>query len=438
MGGVNPITRRRDSPFSNTLVLPGFNLFEALKIDDPKKLEWRKHFFDLRGRHLEKAVFNGADLTKADLYGAKFQGAYLKTAHLQGVLLDEAQLQGAYLEDAQLQGASLNDAQLQGANLNSAEIQGASLEDAQLQGASLQWAHLQGALLDRAQLQGVELLGAQLQGASLEDAQLQGVSLYGVHLQGALLLRAQLQGAFLYGVELQGVELVYAQLQGASLENAKLQGASLDGAAVNGADFSKAFLWRTKWGKLDAANLEAVRFEDATWNPFIRLRDSDPPAPWNAKFYAVLRNLMNGIPEGEMRDHALKRIERLDCTNTDKTLASCDPATAPPPDDLHWRKELAAAIVDDTAYAKALATELRSLVCASNADAIYIWRGISGRTEGRLYETGREVPALVDFIMSKDCPVSASLTDNDKAKLLKIKQEAEQEFPPPPTLKQEK
>jgi uncharacterized protein YjbI with pentapeptide repeats len=468
MGGVNPITRRRDSPFSNTLVLPGFNLFEALKIDDPKKLEWRKHFFDLRGRHLEKAVFNGADLTKADLYGAKFQGAYLKTAHLQGVLLDEAQLQGAYLEDAQLQGASLNDAQLQGANLNSAEIQGASLEDAQLQGASLQWAHLQGALLDRAQLQGVELLGAQLQGASLEDAQLQGVSLYGVHLQGALLLRAQLQGAFLYGVELQGVELVYAQLQGASLENAKLQGASLyganlqganldsaqlqgaslenaklqgaslDGAAVNGADFSKAFLWRTKWGKLDAANLEAVRFEDATWNPFIRLRDSDPPAPWNAKFYAVLRNLMNGIPEGEMRDHALKRIERLDCTNTDKTLASCDPATAPPPDDLHWRKELAAAIVDDTAYAKALATELRSLVCASNADAIYIWRGISGRTEGRLYETGREVPALVDFIMSKDCPVSASLTDNDKAKLLKIKQEAEQEFPPPPTSKQEK
>ena len=38
--------------------------------------------------------------------------------------------------------------------------------------------------------------------------------------------------------------------------------------------------------------------------------------------------------------------------------------------------------------------------------------------------TGPEAPGLVDFIMSKDCPVSASLTDADKAKLLRIKQEA--------------
>src|SRR6202011_3395913 len=40
-GEVDDTTRRRKSPFSNTLVLPGFNLFESLKIDDPKKLEWR-------------------------------------------------------------------------------------------------------------------------------------------------------------------------------------------------------------------------------------------------------------------------------------------------------------------------------------------------------------------------------------------------------------
>jgi len=31
---------------------------------------------------------------------------------------------------------------------------------------------------------------------------------------------------------------------------------------------------------------------------------------------------------------------------------------------------------------------------------------------------------LIDFITSKDCPVSASLTDADKAKLLRIKEEA--------------
>jgi hypothetical protein len=39
-GDVNPATRRRDSLFSNSLVLPGFNLYEALKVDDPNKLAW--------------------------------------------------------------------------------------------------------------------------------------------------------------------------------------------------------------------------------------------------------------------------------------------------------------------------------------------------------------------------------------------------------------
>ena len=42
----------------------------------------------------------------------------------------------------------------------------------------------------------------------------------------------------------------------------------------------------------------------------------------------------------------------------------------------------------------------------------------------RLSATGREAPAVVDFIPSRDCPVSAALTDADKANLLRIKQEA--------------
>jgi hypothetical protein len=44
----------------------------------------------------------------------------------------------------------------------------------------------------------------------------------------------------------------------------------------------------------------------------------------------------------------------------------------------------------------------------------------------------------VQCIMSKDCPVSASLTDHDKAKLLEIKQDAEQKFAPSPASKKEK
>ncbi len=56
-GDVDRITRRRTSWFSNTLVLPAFNIYEALKIDDPKKIEWKQTLIDLRGRDL-----NGADV----------------------------------------------------------------------------------------------------------------------------------------------------------------------------------------------------------------------------------------------------------------------------------------------------------------------------------------------------------------------------------------
>jgi hypothetical protein len=146
---------------------------------------------------------------------------------------------------------------------------------------------------------------------------------------------------------------------------------------------------------------------------------------------------MNSIPEGKMRDEALMRIEKLDCGNPDKTLASCDPATALPPEVLDWQKKRLEANVDHAAYAKGLATELRSLVCANDADAIHILRGTMMKSL-RLAATGREAPALVDFIMSKDCPVSAALTDDDKAKLLEIKQDAEKKSEPPPASNKEK
>ena len=102
---------------------------------------------------------------------------------------------------------------------------------------------------------------------------------------------------------------------------------------------------------------------------------------------------------------------------------------------MNWQKKLARASVDDAAYAKALATELRSLFCESDVNAMYILRGALGGFIAsppgfeRLAQTDREAPALVDFIMSKDCPVSASLTANDNTKLLKIKQDAEKKPP---------
>jgi hypothetical protein len=316
-GEVDITTRRRKSLFSNTLVLPGFNLYEALKIDDPKKLAWRDHLFDLRAHHLEQAVLYYADLSKADLTGAF------------------------------------------------------------LQGASLQPARLQGARLGYAQLQGASLSGAQLQGASFQSAQ--------------------------------------------------LQGASLMGAIIRATTFLGAFLWRTNWGDIDSRHLGARRLDTSLerWRPVWKKdeKDSDP-VPWDAQAYADLRASMNSIPEGKTREDTLKRIEILDCENPNK--ASCDPATAPPPEVLNWQKSLLKANIDEAAFQKVLAAQLRDLVCANNANTIYILRGIINAYQ--LFATN---PALVDLIMSKDCPVSAALTDDDKAKLLQIKQIAEKESEPP-------
>ena len=137
--------------------------------------------------------------------------------------------------------------------------------------------------------------------------------------------------------------------------------------------------------------------------------------------------MMESLPAGDLRDKALDRIRSLDCANPDPTLASCDPSIPPPPEAAAWRKALEDARVDDAAYAKALAAELKTLVCSAGDDATYILRGLlrgARYHESRLEAAGVEAPALVDFIMSKDCPVSAALTDADKAELLRIRQDA--------------
>ena len=176
-------THRR-FPFSNTLVLPGLNVYEGLGIDDPEKAKWRDYVFRPRGRDLRGAIFAFASLPSVDFTGADLQGARLgrvaqrsfrarrSQAQLQGASLHSAQLQGASLDKAQLQGAKLYGAQLQGASLTEAQLQGAWLTDAQLQGAWLAGAELQGALVAGAQLQGVSFSGATLKATDLHDAYL--------------------------------------------------------------------------------------------------------------------------------------------------------------------------------------------------------------------------------------------------------------------------
>ncbi len=408
---IDPTTRRRWLPFSNTLVLSGLNVYEGLGIDDPQKAKWREFVFRARGRDLRGAIFDFASLPKVDFEGAQLQGASLKGTVLQGASLDFAQLQGASLEGAKLQGASLNKAHLEGASLDDAQLQGASLISAQLQGASLIEAQLQGAYLDS---EGTECTIAD--GGKPRDC----APIDAVQLQGASLDRANLQGAWLLG----------AQLQGASLDRANLQGALLDLANMEETDLSDACFWRTNRSSLEPPKVKDVRLSEAPDRcprmDFVEAVFKD--YHWNDKAYQDLRRTIELLPTGALREEALDRIRILDCANPDKTLASCDPSVPLPPEADAWLKTLEEANVDDEAYAKALAAELRMLVCSRGDNALYVLRGLITTSQfsskSRLGAAGSEAPTVVDFIVSKDCPVSASLTDADKEKLLSIKQHA--------------
>jgi hypothetical protein len=83
-GEVDPNTHRRLSLFSNTLVLPGFNIYEILKVDDPKKITWRDYLISLQGRDLRGAVFDQAFLERVNARNARLEGASFKYANLQG------------------------------------------------------------------------------------------------------------------------------------------------------------------------------------------------------------------------------------------------------------------------------------------------------------------------------------------------------------------
>jgi hypothetical protein len=85
-----------------------------------------------------------------------------------------------------------------------------------------------------------------------------------------------------------------------------------------------------------------------------------------------MRKMMDSIPAGPLRDKALDRVRRLDCTNPDSTLASCSPTA----EDISQGKSFEHTGVDDLTYAKSLAAVLKGLVC----------NGVEG---GAFYFTGR-------------------------------------------------
>jgi hypothetical protein len=208
---------------------------------------------------------------------------------------------------------------------------------------------------------------------------------------------------------------------------AQLQGASLLHAKLRATDLSRAFLWRSN----AAPKTEDLRLESLSWAPSWQDERGERQA-WSNETYSNLKKAMGAIPESLTRDAALGRIRVLDCVNPDKTLASCDPdaaASSPPKEASDWRQALeSAGTKDEATYRRALARVLQTLVCSGDGNSLYVLRGLTenslSASGGALARAGAEAPKLVDGIMSPTCPVSANLTDDDRAGLLEIKQEA--------------
>jgi uncharacterized protein YjbI with pentapeptide repeats len=405
-GKVDDITRRRKSLFSNTLVLPSFNIYQALKIDNPEKAKSDDQTFDLRGRRLDGAVFTGANLAKVDLTGAHLEGASLDAAQLPGARLDYAHLQGAKLVLARFKGASFENAEMQGVELWGAQLQGASLNNARLRGASFGG------------------LRPEPRGDSSRDAQTPLSYVGGAQLQAASLDEAELEGASLEGAYLQGASLAEARLQGASLDGAQLQGASFRASDLTAASLNTAFLWRANF---DSAKLRSMSAESLNWvglgqvsaytsrsiGPML-LIENDKISPWRQDDYIeLLKEFEQNVPDGYLKERALERIKILDCSEkaSGSALASCDPQAKEPQSAAGAHKTIESVAVDQVDLAK----ELEGLVCKGDPDAIFILRGLL--QNGRIKDAGIEAVKLIEHIQKDDCPVSPALTVDDKEKL---------------------
>jgi uncharacterized protein YjbI with pentapeptide repeats len=402
---VDDTTRRRRWPLSSTLVLPGFNIYEGLGIDDPNKTKWHD-IFRARGRDLRGAIFDFATIPRADFTRAQLQGASLSQADLQNVSLD-----GAHLEGAELGGA-----RLQGASLVSANLQAASLDGAQLQGAKLEYADMRSARLDNAHLQGASLTGAELRAADLTDAQ----------LQGAWLSFAQLQGARLTGTRFEATSLYGAQLQGASLQE----------AIISAIQLSEAFLWRTNSTapiiRLGEGHPEVVSLVNPKWGPLWQAPGNSAPIPWDENAYRTLKRTIEPLaPPPNSWDNQMLRVSRLDCASADRALASCDPSVNGPAETETWQTTLENARVDNSAFARAWGQGIEAVVCtgedngsfyfaggrslrsledASLEDSLFALREMTSPNRNHFTPAVPEAPALiylapsvVDFIMSTDC-----------------------------------
>ena len=208
-----------------------------------------------------------------------------------------------------------------------------------------------------------------------------------------------------------GASLKDAQLQGASLAGAQLQGASLAGAQLQGTDFGHSTFAGTNMGN---AAVWYMSFEGASLAA-VSEDNLNPKAISKDEFVALKAYIMKEVSEGIQREAALDRIEKL---NPDKL----NPDIIGPETSQTQALEKGRA-ANEAAYQKALADDLKSLVCSGDESASYIVRGLVDTR--RISHAGPFAPGLIEDILAPGCPVSTSLTEQDKANLRKLAKEAQ-------------
>jgi uncharacterized protein YjbI with pentapeptide repeats len=396
-GEFDPGARTARSLWTNVLIVPSIDVIDHAKFDNENKLANLPVTISLRLRHLEGAILSGAKLRKADFTGAWLTGVQLDAADLREAKFecgDNFRIEANLRECAQLKGALLRGAQLQGASLFNAELQGADLRGANLDGA--------------------QLLNANLLGASLSGAHLQGATLDSAHLQGADLSSANLENAWLTSAELQGAKLDEADLQGALLDGADLSGASLDRAKL----LAASFLDITEWRSSVLAESGDVR-TDVETDPKKRCLKTDNQGNCmlfladriSTLFDELKREITADVPDGQLRQDALSRINKL------------DPTIVVPQDDDSASSQDWAVIKERSLkppeYAKALARQLQVTGCALEG-APYVLQQIISQFD--IFVTkGVKLPDLADAFLANDCFGAQQLSENDKLKLRDIR-----------------
>jgi uncharacterized protein YjbI with pentapeptide repeats len=378
-GPIDDVTRRRSSLFSNTLVLTNFDVYNALKIDDPNKIGWKDRILTLRGRHLEGAIFDDAKLLKTDL-----SFAFLEHASFSGAIMPGVDLRGAHLD-----GASLLTTNLKGADLTSANLLGASIVLSHFEGASL--------------------LSANLIGAAVVES----------YFSGAILDDADFRGAI---DQLADNDNVGPNFTGASLKQTDFQGALLINTNFGAADLSGAYFWRSD---LDGSKFDSALCSDVVLSATAGLDKDGKQAPWTP-------DMFKGLVEGTETDSRFEDIKMsvrqnlkvLDCesTNQDPFIPPCgERAKESKATKVYAEVFRKSCFPKEQDHDRVVLTQLQNLVCNGDEDSIYVLRSLLKYRDvvtGKEFEPPSQRAAeFMSFVLSKSCPVSSALSDSDRGEL---------------------